>query len=268
MDISCNNSRTVLAMTLARAFLPPMEESHAAAMRDLLADDLTGMAGEQGLDLDDCLAGYRGACARFADGEDLLVHYSSLFLSPPLAARLNLGWYLDGNLNGHTQDALARWYGTWGVDKRDSFFDLLDHLASLLEFVGLLESRDARVDAARFAGQFLHAGLDGLERDLAATAPDSPYCHLAACARQALKALYPIQGEDAKPRVKYFARRKERPDWVSCLRCGAPIATARDVAVMRRALQSSGLPDKHLELCPDCRDGAHGWEKHALPRVR
>jgi TorA maturation chaperone TorD len=266
MDIPLINPRAVLAMTLSRAFLPPLEEGHAAALCVFLADDLADLDHALNLEILQPLAAYRDACTLY-ERESPLVHYSHLFLSPPPAARLNLGWYLDGVMFGPTQDALRRWFGIWGVEKRDSFLDLLDHAASLLEFVGMLDSREAAADAANFTGLFLHPALAGLERDLAASATDSPYRHLVACTRQALLALYPPL-KNTGSRRRAFAARAQRPDWVHCEQCGEPIATARDLAVMRRTLHAAGLPAEHLSVCPACREIAQGWDHRGLPKPR
>lgn len=262
MELQLTNDRAVLAMTLARAFLPPKTPEYAQALCTALADDLAEMAAGLGIDLAAPLASYRHACGHF-HVESALVHYSRLFLAPPLAARLNLGWYLDGCLFGPTQDHIRRSLRAFGLDKREDFRDLVDHVATLLEFQAILENQASGDEAADFAHTLLIPGLTGLEADIAKVAPDSPYRHLAAIARQTLLALHPPVAND-KPRRKPFAKRAARPDWVHCRRCNAPIATVRDLAVMRRALENAGLPADHLELCPDCRDAADGWGHRAI----
>ena len=266
MDLLLNNDRAILAMSLARAFLPPKTAEHAQALCADLADDLSEMAAGLDVDLTEPLASYRRACARFS-AESALVHYSALFLAPPVAARLNLGWYLDGCLFGPAQDAIRDWYCAWGLDQREEFHDLIDHLASLLEFQALLENQASSEEASEFAHRHLIPGLAGLEADIAKAEPDSPYRHLAAITREALLALHPPLAAD-KARRQPFAKRASRPDLVRCQQCGAPIAAARDLAVMRRALESAGLPADHLDRCPDCRDAARGWDLRPLPAVR
>lgn len=266
MELQPTNDRAVLAMTLARVFLPPKTPEHTQALCTALADDLAEMAAELGIDLATPLAAYRHACSHFHE-ESALVHYSRLFLAPPVAARLNLGWYLDGCLFGPAQDLIRRRLRAFGLDKCEDFRDLVDHVAVLLEFQALLENQASRQEAADFAHTLLIPGLTGLEADIAKVAPDSPYRHLVALTRQALLALHPHQTED-KPRRQPFARRAARPDLVYCSVCGALIASARDLAVMRRALESAGLPTDHLDRCPDCRDAARGWEHRPLPAVR
>lgn len=262
MELTLTNDRAVLAMTLARAFLPPKAVEHAQALCTDLADDLAEMASGLGIDIAAPLATYRHACAHFHT-ESALVHYSGLFLAPPLAARLNLGWYLDGCLFGPAQDHIRRYLRAFGLDKREDFRDLVDHAASLLEFQAILENQASSEEAADFAHTLLIPGLTGLEAAIAKVAPDSPYRHLTAIARQALLALHPPMAND-KPRRKPFAKRASRPDLVHCRRCNAPFATARDLAVMRRALENAGLPADHLELCPSCRDASDGWGHRAI----
>lgn len=262
MDISLNNARTELALTLARGLLPPSQRDTAALLA-LLADDLQDLGTALGLDLAVQLTAFRDACATLGDAA-LLVHYSRLFLVPPVAARLNLGWYLDGSLNGPLQDSLAGWHASRGMTRANGFRDLTDHLAAMLEFLGLLESRGESADAGTFATQLILPALAGLEGDVARAAADSPYRSLIAWLRAALTQLYGRENADARTSRTPFAKRASRPGWVHCDRCHAPIATARDLAFMRKALTDNGLPSDHLALCPDCRGAARGRVDHPM----
>lgn len=254
--------RAELALTLARAFLPPGQQDTADSLL-LLSDDLEDLGAELTVDLAESLIRFRQDCRRLG-GSALLVHYSRLFLSPPLAARLNLGWYLDGSLNGPLQDALARWFAAHSVGKAASFHDLGDHLAVLLEFVGLLESQGESAVAREFVLRYLLPALPGLERDVTAADAASPYASLLSGLHAVFAALYPQHVTVAQTKSRPFANRADRPDRVHCTRCGAAIASARDLAVMRKALESSGLPAAHLDLCPDCREAPRIWEQAAL----
>lgn len=262
MDAHTLTPRAEVALTLARAFLPPTQHETADSLL-LLSDDLEDLGGELMVDLAESLARFRQDCRRFG-GNPLLVHYSRLFLSPPVAARLNLGWYLEGSLNGQLQDVLAGWYAAHGVGKSASFHDLGDHLAIILEFVGLLECQGETASAREFVRHYLLPALPGLERDVTSADVASPYASLLSWLHAALAALYPQPVTQAHARHKPFANRAQRPGWMHCNQCGAPIATARDLAVMRKALESSGLPAAHLDLCPDCRGAAQGWEHPPL----
>ena len=250
MDVQPHIARAEVALTLARAFLPPLEHDTTDYLL-LLSDDLEDLSGELAVDLSETLFRFRQDCRHFG-GNPLLVHYSWLFLSPPVAARLNLGWYLEGSLNGPLQDVLAGWYAARGVDKSRSFHDLRDHLAVILEFVGLLESQGETAGAREFVRHYVLPALPGLERDVTAADAASPYASLLNWLHAALAALYP-QAVETHASRKPFANRAQRPGWVHCNQCGAAIATAQDLAVMRKALERGGLPAMHLDRCPDCR---------------
>lgn len=266
MDISLGTPRALLALTLARAVLPPPADA-SPAIFGLLVSDLAELSVELGLDPAAPLDALRASCTSFVE-DSPLVHYSRLFLSPSHPAHLNLGWYLDGSLYGTAQDSLRQWHAALGVDKSEDFKDLPDHLASLLELLGLLEGRGQADDAARFAQTFLHPALPRLEHGLAQVDGTSPYRALIGWMQAALNELYPPSADATSPGRKPFGSRPQRPDWKHCTQCGAPVATARDVAVMEKALAESGLPANHLALCPECRGNTRGWDHRPLPTIR
>jgi len=70
------------------------------------------------------------------------------------------------------------------------------------------------------------------------------------------------QDTSAKPRYRI---RQVSDGWRKCAQCGAPIASEKELMVMKKALATAGLPAVHLSLCPDCRAQAEAWEKRPLP---
>lgn len=136
-------TRAAFYLCLARAFLPPRETGLFEAFSELLADDLAELGGDLGYPIDAPLAAFRAAMGQVRDRQTLLRLYSALFLVPPAAAPLNAAVYLDGSLNGVAAAAIERAYRDSGVERRDGFGDLPDHVACQLEFVAMLLAREA-----------------------------------------------------------------------------------------------------------------------------
>jgi TorA maturation chaperone TorD len=165
-----------LCLTLARAFLPPTWDGALSAISTDLPDDVSDFAAVIGIEADDDLRRFRAAVAGIADPQSLLVHYSQLFLSPPIPAPLNAGLYLDGAIDGASVQAMEKCYRCNGVERADRFKDLSDHLSVQLEFVGMLlgnaadraargeeeEAKRLSDDAAVFAGTFIQPWLPDL----------------------------------------------------------------------------------------------------------
>ena len=181
-----------LWVTLARAFLLPLEPDHWRAMHTDLPLDLADWRCE--LDLshapraDELLA----ALAAYDEHEALLAHYSSLFYAPPIRVQLNLGHYLDATRGGQVRDTLDRWHAAYGLDRSPAYHDLSDHLAAVLEFLGMIAGLDERVLAAEFAHAFLlptlPRSIHSMERE---GAFDSPYLWLLRFTLAALERVYP-----------------------------------------------------------------------------
>jgi TorA maturation chaperone TorD len=242
--------------TLGRAFLPPLEPNHWRALHADLPLDLADWRRALALDAAPAPDGLLTALAAYPEHEPLLVHYSSLFYSPPIRVHLNLGIYLDGALNGPAMDALDRWHAAYGLDRSAAFHDQTDHLTAMLEFLAHICRVDEPRLAAEFAHTFLLPALPGLIRAMEREgAFASPYLWLLRFASAALARAYPPppaqSGAPAKPRYR------ERPigeGWRRCARCAKPIASEGELRVMEKALQEAGLPSDHLAFCPDCRD--------------
>ncbi len=256
-----------LWLTLARAFLPPLEPDHWRALHADLPLDLADW--HRHLDLVD--APHPGdlleAFARYPEHESLLAHYSSLFYAPPIRVHLNLGLYLDGAANGPAWDALSRWHAAYGLDRAACFHDLTDHLSAVLEFLGLITQLDERRRAGEFAQTFL---LPALPRVIAVVEREgafaSPYLWLLRYTLAALSRWFPpeARGVDAPRKPRYRARAIDA-GWRRCGICGEPIASETELAVMEKALAEAGLPVEHLAWCQNCRAAHRGWEKRPLP---
>ncbi|MGQ9686542.1 MAG: molecular chaperone TorD family protein [Thiobacillaceae bacterium] len=255
--------------TLGRAFLPPQQVEHWRAMHADLPLDLKEWSRQLGMEGAPRSEALLEAMMAYPEHEDLLVHYSSLFYAPPIRVHLNVGMYLDGGLNGPTQDHLARWHAAYGLARSSRFHDLTDHLAAVLEFLGLITRLEETHEAAKFAQTFL---LPAVPRIIQAMeeegAMGSPYLWLLRYLHHALVELYPGQPEAETPRRPRYRKRAIGDGWRRCARCEKPIATERELAVMEKALHQAGLPSDHLRLCPDCRDAVQGLEHRALPKVR
>lgn len=265
--MSPNLAQVELWLTLAQAFLPPTRAQVADALRHHLAGDLESLAAELALDLAHDLGALRASLAALADDEALLVAYSSLFLAPPVKARLNLVWYLDGSLYGPSEDAIAASFAHYGVERSERFKDLPDHLASQLEFMALLEASSGEGDdiPRAHARRFLLPALPGLVRDIEAAGGNSPYLHLARIVAAALAPLAAPGHDETTPRRRN--RRSFDPDKVAvrcCKVCGKPFAREKEIRIMARALAEHGLPAGHLDTCPDCRAPAMGWHTRAI----
>ncbi|PIX75245.1 MAG: hypothetical protein COZ38_06540 [Rhodocyclales bacterium CG_4_10_14_3_um_filter_68_10] len=260
-NMNANLPASELWLTLSQAFLPPRQPETARAFRSELADDLRVLTAELGLNEGERLEAFRRSLRGIGHGQELLVHYASLFLSPPVAAHLNLGFHLDGTLFGPTQDSLDAWFANHGVERSVRFRDLPDHLAALLEFLAMLAAGTGTAGQADdFARHFLIPALPGLCREIELASGDSPYLHLARFAAEALRTLAG-SGEQA-PAAKRHNRRSLDPakgELRHCKVCGQPFAREKEIRLLTAALAERGLPAGHLDTCPDCRDPAQGW---------
>lgn len=275
-----NNSfspRTEFWLCLAQAFLPPRGEFLSRSLRDDLADDLAYLTNSLGLDIEDAVNGLRAALSR-TEAESLLPTYSSLFLVPPIPARLNVGFYLDGTLLGANTKMLVEIFYRHGVEQSPDMHDTPDHLATILEFLALLFHR---ADAAE--PELLESILDdreavrGLLRhilpEIAARVAETErerdlppaYSALLGVVKAALHDEQCVffsaaVDDETKTAKRYFTKRETAPDLVACKACGKSVATARELKLIIDRLRQSGLPTDHLELCPDCRDDTRGWK--------
>ena len=257
-----------LWLHLARAALPPIEPESAEAFLHWLPDDLDDLFSSTGIEATKTINLLEASLAEMPDAPALLLHYSDLFLAPPMKARLNLSYYLDGALNGVSQDAIEVLMTKYGVAKDEGFRDLPDHLSVVLELMALLAGiPESAPDQAELAQRILLPALPRLRADIAAHAPDSPYLHLVDLVLAAL-APFGLPQEGGAPATPRYDKSLERGVWQHCSRCDKPFARAKELLIMARALEEHGLPADHLKVWPECRGMTQGMLKRPLPPVR
>lgn len=254
-------------LTLANAFMPPQRAEVAEAFRTVLADDLDELITALGIEARTELDAFRLNISRIPGNLELLVDYSHLFLQPPIPAKLNLGIYIDGALNGPCLDALENAYRLVGIVKRDSLKDLPDHLSVQLETLAVLYGEtEPALSPEQFANVCLVGALPRLTAAIEAESPQSPYACLA---RLACKAIAGMAVEADKKTRHRRLHAKRRADtslgvWRYCKACGKPFAREKEIGIMIKALTEAGLPVDHLEHCPDCRDVMQGYFKRGI----
>jgi len=266
-----DNARAELWWTLARAFLPPRDPAMLVALQQALPDSLAALCAEipdtgDGAPATRHLPALVSGFAGIADGHDLLVHYSQCFLAPPIRVSLNLSPYIDGTTGGPSLDALERWMAAFDVTRTAAFPEGPDHLACVLELLGVIESTDESF-AADFAHALVLPGLPGLlarfDFDDDPAIRESPYQVLMETLLTSLRSAYPRVTGDT-PRRPRYRQRPPGDGWRHCARCAAPIATDKELSVIETALKREGLPVEHLRFCPECRDAVRGWTKKPL----
>ncbi|HJW81635.1 MAG TPA: molecular chaperone TorD family protein [Acidiferrobacterales bacterium] len=295
-------SRAEFYLCLARAFLPPRApQTHRALVEDL-ADALADLAVEIGYPIFEPLAQLRAAFGAVPEPLALLQLYSKLFLTPPAAAALNAGMYLDGAVMGASVGAIGQAYRHHGLARAEGFRDTPDHLASLLEFVAYLyaaaaetpaEAETLAEEAEVFLDCYVTSWLPPLCAHIARAVPGdaNPYAVLA-------RLLLDAANQDARRTEPAVARPgppatpapdsgpEERTPLPHCRACGAaaldvlslaalahPCATEfvppSDLRYILRALQANGLGTEHLHMCPRCRDHAVTTaSRRATPSLR
>jgi len=277
---SGHSPRAELWLCLARALLPPRGEALAQALREDLAPDLEELASTLGLDIADEVNELSAALSQ-TDAESLLPAYSSLFLVPPIPAKLNACVYLDGTLLGPNTKMLAEIFHRHGVEQSPDMHDTPDHFATILEFLALLfhqadgaepvipEILEPLLDDMEAVRGLLWRTLPELHRRVSEAEQERSLPAVYSALLQIVKTVlrdeqgifFYVTGNVAQETERrYFTKRKSDPDLVPCKACGKPVATARELKVIIDRLRQCGLPADHLELCPDCRDGTRGWK--------
>lgn len=256
-----------LWLTLANAFMPPQRPETAEAFRTLLAEDLEELCAALGIDAQQELADFRRHVGRIPDNRELLVDYSHLFLQSPIPAKLNLGIYVDGALNGPCLDVLENAYRLIGIAKRDTLKDLPDHVAVQLETLAVLFGEpDPAMSPEQFANLCLVGALPRLASAILAESPESPYAPLAVIAAKAIAEFAAVPDQKTQQRRRHTERRADTSlgVWRHCKACGKPFAREKEIAIMAKALAEAGLPAEHLDQCPDCRDVMQGYFKRTI----
>lgn len=238
-------------LMFSRAFLTPMDNALASAVRETLADDLDDLYAELELPAREDLDLLRRSLAKLPDNAALLLHYSRLFLAPPVPARLNLCHYLDGNPNGASRDALDLLFAHHSIEKAETFKDQPDHLSAILELMALLATTNHEEETWLAEG-FLRPALQHLAASIAEVESDSPYLVLCRLLQMSCDAVLGVAKESAETSPN------KRHDttigvWRHCDGCGKPYAREKEIQIMAKALAQQGLPSTHLNTCPDCR---------------
>ncbi len=273
------SARAEFYLCMARAFMTPRDDAMFQAMRDVLADDLGELAAQLGYDLEAVLARYRAEMQRIPDATALLQIYSGIFLSPPVPARINVGTYLDGAMNGGSVKEMEEAYQLCGVQRDEGFRDLSDHVSVQLEFVALLYATQARrfsgesaeaplpVDPGQFLQTFARRWLGGFCADLAQATAEreleaNPYLPLARMLKEAVARDAVVLEVDAKAAQKQNAIAQARAKYA-----GREI-TEEDIAIIKRKLEERGLSTAHLSVPLEMRDTAMGLGKKSTPGLR
>lgn len=270
--IENTDARTEFWQMLARAFLAPRGETFFAAMRDDFASDLESVArGCAVSGMDHLIQRYRTELHKIKDATELLANYSRLFLTPPVAASLNLGRHLDGMPFGDSARRIARLMAYHEVAQSDAIRDAPDLLPTLLEYLALrlaqqhAKGRDdcelewSDVQELRF--EFLIPACQRIAAQARAGEVEyglpMVYSTLADIVVAALEdpdaRFFPAMAHAETSVTASAPGHKEAHELVACRICGQSIASAADFAVIIERLNEAGLPSDHLTICPDCR---------------
>lgn len=276
MTASTNDlDRAAFYLCLARAFSIPSWPGACHDLRDALHDDLAELAPACGYDIADLLATLPATLAD-CDDEALLVRYTRLFLMPgDRHPSLNAAAYLDGAVAGGSVTALLACYERCGLDKREDFADLPDHVTAQLEFLAwLFGSRAAACDGEplppispdEFIASFIARWVAPLHADIEAAGAHfdvgvHPYAVLAAMLQRAIAAeatLAPpvasasgVDPEIARLRAQFAGRSLGE----------------EDLAVIRARLAADGLPSDHVAIPVDERDRVMGLSAMRPPEL-
>lgn len=252
--------QTQLMLALSRCFLAPTEAETARAILATLVEDLDALCRAGRINAASTLGELAQALARFSTPQELLIHYSHLFLPPGGATSLNLTMHLEGSLNGGAMDGLEAALTRHGLARAEFFHDLPDHLASVLEALACIgEAASEPEDVARFARAFLLPALPRLAAQVAADDPGSPYLALLHLTQVALAWCAGPQVRDRRRERSWKRADPEIGLWRECQTCHRPYAREKELRIMAKALEEAGLPSTHLDFCPDCREPGGSW---------
>lgn len=175
-----------LWLVFARAWLPPLTQQERQAMQECLAEHLAELLEELGVP--DTQTDTLHTRLSALTGEELLVHYSRLFLSPPVAASLNLGQHVNAGSGGFALRSLQI-MGSLGLGQSEHLQDTADNLALQMELLAHLEAcKPLNLDLHREQLARLIEGVQALCELLQQRVPDAAYLTLAALLLAALEA--------------------------------------------------------------------------------
>lgn len=263
-------------LCLARAFAIPSWSGACHDLRDALHDDLAELAPACGYDIADLLAALP-ATFDDTDDENLLVRYTRLFLMPgDRHPSLNAAAYLDGAVAGGSVTALLTCYERCGLDKREDFADLPDHVSAQLEFLAwLFGSRAAAaaegeplppISPDEFIASFVARWVAPLQADIESAGihfgfSANPYAVLGAILQRAIRAeatvappapvASTVDPEIARLRAQFAGRS----------------LGAEDLEIIRARLAADGLPSDHVAIPVDERDRVMGLAAMRPPEL-
>lgn len=284
--------RADLYAILSAALQPPVEAARQRALIEALADDLEELNARLGYGVDGAMADLRAALT-FCQGPDLLVEYSSLFLSPPIPAALNASAHLDRALMGESLWAMEAWYRRHGVERAPNFKDHADHLAVQLDFVAHLlrlalgtegttpglSTEEALAEAGEFLARFVVPWMGGLtlgiRRGQSEREAGPVYKLLAGIVASVVETdaarWAPTATSDVVPSKRHADPKAvigADADAAHCRLCGKPYIRDKALRKMARLLKEKGLGTEHLDTCPDCRDNALGVTRKDPPALK
>lgn len=253
-------------LCLARAFAPPgTGDDYLRAFRTDLPGDLAAIGEELGLHLGAELAAFRDAAEHLADPLELQKLYAALFLTPPTPVMVNTCFYIDGGLQGASEQALEKAYAAHGFTRHDHFRDLndtvgvqADFLALLFEQAGAKAMADDDIDARAYLAQadqiiadYPCRWITPFLRDLDAVSRDhgvNPvYAHLARILWLA------VEGNVKAPDIVEIKQGMAKLPKGSARGIGA--LTAEDLAEIAYKLQRDGLSWDHVAANEGWDDG-------------
>lgn len=244
-------------LCLARAFAPPgTGEDFLRAFQVDLPDDLAAIGDELGLHLAAELADFRAAAAQISDPLELQKLYAALFLTPPTPVMVNTCFYIDGGLQGASEQALEKAYATHGFTRHAHFRDLNDTVGVQADFLALLfeqagakakagEDIDARAylaQADQIIADYPCRWITPFLRDLEVVSRDhglnAVYAHLARVIWLA------VEGNAKAPEIAEIKQGMAQLPQGSSRGIGA--LTAEDLAEIAYKLQRDGLSWDHV----------------------
>jgi putative dimethyl sulfoxide reductase chaperone len=277
-----------LFLCLGRAFLPPARADFRRALAAALPEDLRDLSTAVRFTDEPTLAAFESAISTTdTDTDELLVVYSSLFLSPPTPACLNAGMHLDGTIMGNSVLEMEQLYQKYALTRDTEFRDLPDHLALQLQFLGYLLAlsleaeapEDALADARGFIFRHLLSWMPQLVQQCrrAEQADGLPpvYSSLGSMTADALERVcehlpaptIEVQETRTTPQPPSPGLPEGTGETAPCSRCGKPFLAGTELAAMIAALRGNGLDTDHLAVCPECRTASLGLHPLTPPRA-
>ena len=283
--------RAELYLCLARAIVAPRDREMAAAMIELLPEDLGEIANDCPEAISRPLQHFADALRGAESGETLQRHWSRLFFVPPVRVPLSAGVWLDGSTMGQSSIDIESLYARYGVGRSEGFRDLPDHLGMLLEFVGYLYANAAEAadkeDASTLPpllselhetlSRYLQPWLSQAQARLQQEEAEMPEAALWTAFFESLNGAVnsdlatlavllpppPVKAADpaAASAIDREALRALHAASLdggdgtekTCKQCGSSFLPEQEIARIIASLEQAGLGSDHLKVCPACR---------------